>query len=700
MPSGVLERGVLLPLRFALDQYVNLRPSRLYPGEVSPLRDVTEVDFVVVREGTEGPYVGNGGALRVNTPHEIATEVSVNTRHGVERVVRYAFEVASKRDRKQATLVHKHNVLVHAGHLWRRTVEEVAPEFPDVTWDYLHIDAATIVMTTNPGRFDVIVTDNLFGDILTDQAAAISGGIGLAASGNVNPDKTAPSMFEPVHGSAPDIAGQGIADPSATVLSVALMLDFLGYPEARREGGGCRRSRRRREGRREAFHRRGGRRSRGTDPRLVLPADAGAGTRCRPQHRPPSPRCTPTLPGRTGGLLSDEKWHPCPANTHQKGSDVTDTAAPSTAGAFEVRPNASALSVQARDAALADLAFGVQFTDHMARMQFRDGQWHDRRVEAYGPLQMDPASAVLHYAQEIFEGLKAYRWADGSIHLFRPEANAERFRKSAYRLALPDLAVEDFIGAIEALIETDHAWVPGVEESSLYLRPFMFASEAFLGVRPAAVVDFLVIASPVGAYFLGGVKPVSIWVAQGFHRAGPGGTGDAKCGGNYAASLLPQQQAYANGCQQVLFLDAKDDRYLEEPGRHERLRGAPRRYRRDAPPDRHHPRGHHALFREPVARGRRPQGHREGHHPRRGPHGHRVRRHRRDLRVWHRRGRHPGGSSRLARLRCDGGRRRGRPDHDGHSPTPHGHPVRPRRRRLRLDAQGRLTASPHRMADA
>ncbi|MDN4471901.1 3-isopropylmalate dehydrogenase [Demequina zhanjiangensis] len=231
VPSGVLERGVLLPLRFALDQYVNLRPSRLYPGEVSPLANPGDIDFVVVREGTEGPYVGNGGALRVGTPHEIATEVSVNTRHGVERVVRYAFDVASKRDRKHVTLVHKHNVLVHAGHLWRRSVEAVAQEFPTVSWDYLHVDAATIKLVTDPASFDVIVTDNLFGDILTDEAAAISGGIGLAASGNVNPDKTAPSMFEPVHGSAPDIAGQGKADPSATVLSVGMLLDFLGYGE-------------------------------------------------------------------------------------------------------------------------------------------------------------------------------------------------------------------------------------------------------------------------------------------------------------------------------------------------------------------------------------------------------------------------------------------------------------------------------------
>ncbi|WP_159623573.1 3-isopropylmalate dehydrogenase [Ruania rhizosphaerae] len=234
VPSGVLERGLLLKLRFALDHYVNLRPSTLFPGVSSPLADPGEVDFVVVREGTEGPYVGNGGALRVGTPHEIATEVSVNTAHGVERVVRDAFARAQARPRKKLTLVHKHNVLVHAGHLWRRTVDAVAPEFPDVSVDYLHVDAATIFMTTDPSRFDVIVTDNLFGDIITDLAAAITGGIGLAASGNVNPDKTFPSMFEPVHGSAPDIAGQQKADPTAAILSVALLLDHLGLTEQAR----------------------------------------------------------------------------------------------------------------------------------------------------------------------------------------------------------------------------------------------------------------------------------------------------------------------------------------------------------------------------------------------------------------------------------------------------------------------------------
>jgi 3-isopropylmalate dehydrogenase len=232
VPSGVLERGLLLKLRFALDHYVNLRPAKLYPGVASPLADPGDVDFVVVREGTEGPYVGNGGAIRVGTPHEIANEVSVNTAFGVERVVRDAFARAAARPRKKLTLVHKHNVLVHAGHLWRRTVEAVNAEFPDVTVDYLHVDAATIFLVTDPARFDVIVTDNLFGDILTDLAGAIVGGIGLAASANINPDRTAPSMFEPVHGSAPDIAGQGKADPTATVLSVALLLEHLGEREA------------------------------------------------------------------------------------------------------------------------------------------------------------------------------------------------------------------------------------------------------------------------------------------------------------------------------------------------------------------------------------------------------------------------------------------------------------------------------------
>lgn len=232
VPSGVLERGLLLKLRFALDHYVNLRPGRLYPGVTSPLANPGEVDFVVVREGTEGPYVGNGGAIRVGTPAEVANEVSVNTAFGVERVVRDAFARAAARPRKKLTLVHKHNVLVHAGHLWRRTVDAVNAEFPGVTVDYLHVDAATIFLVTNPSRFDVIVTDNLFGDILTDLAAAITGGIGLAASANINPDRTAPSMFEPVHGSAPDIAGQGKADPTATVLSVAMLLDHLGLTDA------------------------------------------------------------------------------------------------------------------------------------------------------------------------------------------------------------------------------------------------------------------------------------------------------------------------------------------------------------------------------------------------------------------------------------------------------------------------------------
>ncbi|GAB24345.1 3-isopropylmalate dehydrogenase [Gordonia polyisoprenivorans NBRC 16320 = JCM 10675] len=233
VPSGVLERGLLLSMRFALDHHVNLRPSRRLPGVSSPLAGDPDIDFVVVREGTEGPYTGNGGSIRVGTPHEVATEVSVNTRFGVERVVRDAFERASRR-RKHLTLVHKTNVLTFAGSLWSRAVAEIGAEYPDVTTDYCHVDAATIYLVTDPGRFDVIVTDNLFGDIITDIAAAVSGGIGLAASGNIDATRTNPSMFEPVHGSAPDIAGQGKADPTAAILSVALLLDHLDDAEGAR----------------------------------------------------------------------------------------------------------------------------------------------------------------------------------------------------------------------------------------------------------------------------------------------------------------------------------------------------------------------------------------------------------------------------------------------------------------------------------
>lgn len=223
-----IERGLLLKLRFDFEHYANLRPCTLFPGVTSTLRDPGNVDFLVVREGTEGPYAGNGGTLRGGTPHEVATEVSVNTAFGVERVVRYAFETAAARPRQKLTWVHKTNVLVHAGAIWQRVVQTVAAEYPQIAVDYMHVDAATIFMVQDPARFDVIVTDNLFGDILTDLAGAIGGGIGLAASGNINPDGTFPSMFEPVHGSAPDIAGQQKADPTAAILSAAIMLDHLG----------------------------------------------------------------------------------------------------------------------------------------------------------------------------------------------------------------------------------------------------------------------------------------------------------------------------------------------------------------------------------------------------------------------------------------------------------------------------------------
>ncbi len=230
VPSGVLERGLLLRLRFELDHYVNLRPVRLYPGVTTPLASARpeSVDMVVVREGTEGPYTGAGGVMRKGTPAEIATQESINTAYGVERVARYAFGQALRRPRRKLTLVHKTNVLTYAGDLWQRTVDSLAKEFAEVSVDYCHVDAASMFFVSQPERFDVIVTDNLFGDILTDLGAAVAGGIGLAASGNINPEGTAPSMFEPVHGSAPDIAGQSKADPTAAILSAAMLCEHLG----------------------------------------------------------------------------------------------------------------------------------------------------------------------------------------------------------------------------------------------------------------------------------------------------------------------------------------------------------------------------------------------------------------------------------------------------------------------------------------
>jgi 3-isopropylmalate dehydrogenase len=223
VPPGIIERGLLLKMRFDLDLYVNQRPfAGTAPGHVTPH------DFVVIRENTEGPYVGEGGVLRRGTAHEIATQGSVNTRHGVERCIRYAFELAAKRERKHVTLVHKTNVLTFAGDLWQRAFNDVAKEFPQVGTAYNHVDAACIYFVEDPHRYDVIVTDNLFGDILTDLGGAVSGGIGLASSANLNPARTGPSMFEPVHGSAPDIVGTGKANPTAAILSAALMCDFLG----------------------------------------------------------------------------------------------------------------------------------------------------------------------------------------------------------------------------------------------------------------------------------------------------------------------------------------------------------------------------------------------------------------------------------------------------------------------------------------
>jgi len=244
-----------------------------------------------------------------------------------------------------------------------------------------------------------------------------------------------------------------------------------------------------------------------------------------------------------------------------------DTPMTQPASPFRIQPSATPISADERAAILANPGFGVNFTDHMAAIDWAtDSGWQDPRIQPFAPLSLSPAAAVFHYAQEIFEGLKAFRHADGSIWSFRPEANAARLNRSAQRLALPPLPPELFLESLRQLVKIDVNWVPSGAESSLYLRPFMIATEAFLGVRAAQKVGYYVIASPVGAYFKAGVKPVSIWLSRDYSRAGRGGTGAAKCGGNYAASLLPQQQAQEHGCEQVLFLDGEHARYIEELG--------------------------------------------------------------------------------------------------------------------------------------
>ncbi len=234
---------------------------------------------------------------------------------------------------------------------------------------------------------------------------------------------------------------------------------------------------------------------------------------------------------------------------------------------FEIRPNPQPVAVAEREALMANPGFGRVFTDHMVTIRYAvDKGWYDARVEARAPIQVDPATAALHYAQEIFEGLKAYHASDGGVTLFRPDANAARFKESARRMAMAPLPEHVFLDSLRQLIEIDRAWIPTADDGSLYLRPFMYASEVFLGVRPATEYRYLVIASPVGSYFSGGVKPVTVWVSPNYTRAAPGGTGAAKCGGNYAASLVAQAEAMEHGCDQVVFLDAVERRYVDELG--------------------------------------------------------------------------------------------------------------------------------------
>ena len=338
---------------------------------------------------------------------------------------------------------------------------------------------------------------------------------------------------------------------------------------------------------------------------------------------------------------------------------------------------------------LANPGFGVHFTDHMVTVEWTpDSGWHGARVTPYGPLTLDPATAVLHYAQETFEGMKAYRHADGSIWTFRPEENAARMVRSSKRLAFPELPVDDFVQAVDALVTIDERWVPDPEgEKSLYLRPFMIATEKFLGVRPAQHVTFMVIASPAGAYFKGGVKPVTLWLTTEYTRAGRGGMGAAKTGGNYASSLVAQQEATGHGCDQVVFLDGQEGKYVEELG------GMNMYFVYEdghivTPADRHHPRGHHPRQHHRAGRQARPPGRGAQVLHRRVARRRDQRRHQGGLRLRHRRGRDPGRLTQVGRRR---GPRTGqhRPHHED-PPGARRRPVRPRRGHLRLDAQGVL----------
>ena len=381
----------------------------------------------------------------------------------------------------------------------RGSSQEVGAEFPDVAVDYLHVDAATIFLTTDPARFDVIVTDNLFGDIITDLAAAITGGIGLAASGNINPDRTAPRCSSRCTAPPPTSPASGRPTRPPRSSSTALMLDHLGFAEA------------------------------------AARVERGRRRRPAPSRAPRRHVRVGDRRARCGDAIAARSWLsrglPMPAMSATPIADQHLDIATTASDARAARQVAEIL---------ANPGFGIALhRPHVHRRVDTRAGWHDARITTYGPLSLDPATAVLHYAQETFEGMKAYRHADGSIWTFRPEENAERMARSSHRLALPELDPDDFVQAVDALVEADQRWVPdGAGEKSLYLRPFMFASEVFLGVRPAQHVTFMVIASPAGAYFKGGVKPVTLWLTEEYTRAGRGGTGAAKSGGNYAASLV------------------------------------------------------------------------------------------------------------------------------------------------------------------